>query len=158
MFKNAGFTLSELVTTVGIFSILAAIAIPNINAQREVYRLNGAARQVLGDLMWARTKAVQENNPFIVSFPNTTSLKILDDDDSDGTEDVGVEETKTRTFQDDYAGVTLAKGITPITLVTHPDPVFSSRGTAGALTDIIVTNPSGTKTITVNRTGSVRIN
>ena len=47
--------MGELLVTFGVITILTAIAIPNFNAQRQSYRLNGAAKVLLGDLMWART-------------------------------------------------------------------------------------------------------
>ncbi len=153
-FNNSGFTVSELLAVISIVSILAAIAVPNFNAQREVYRLNGAARQVLGDLMWARTKAVQENNQFVVSFPNNTTYTIVDDDDKSGGA-TGTEWTRPQNIQNNYTDVTLSKRV--VAGVTDPDPVFSPRGTPGATTVINVTNPSGTRTVMVRITGYVKI-
>ena len=53
-----GFSLGEILVAVGVFSILAAIAVPQFIAFRPMNRLNGAARQIYSELMWARSKAV----------------------------------------------------------------------------------------------------
>ncbi|MBI4525487.1 MAG: GspH/FimT family pseudopilin [Deltaproteobacteria bacterium] len=145
-----GFTMTELLVSMGIFTSLIAIAAPNFIANRPARQLNGAARQVLSELMWARSRAVEENNQFIVFFPTNHSLTILDDNNGNGTADAG-EWTRTRDVQIDFPGVTLTKGL------GNPDPTFSPRGTAGGTTNITVANPSGNLTIKINATGVVRI-
>ncbi|TMA94898.1 MAG: type II secretion system protein, partial [Deltaproteobacteria bacterium] len=48
-----GFSLGEILVAIGVFAILAAIALPQFTAFRPQSRLNGAARQVFSELMWA---------------------------------------------------------------------------------------------------------
>ena len=48
---HRGFSLGEILVAVGIFSILAAIAVPQFTAFRPMNRLNGATRQIYGELM-----------------------------------------------------------------------------------------------------------
>ena len=89
--KESGFTLVEMIVVITVFFIVAAIAIPNFMSLLPGMRLNGAARQVMGDLMAARMNAVKENNEFKVFFssPSANQYQILDDDDNDGTADGG---------------------------------------------------------------------
>jgi len=148
--NNRGVTMMNLIVTVGIFFILAAIAVPNLVAQQPSRRLNGATRQVLAELVWARGKAAAENNKFVVFFTNNTTLTILDDDDGDETVDGG-ELTFTKSFSDSFSDVTYAvAGDQPV--------VFNSRGTTGGTTTVTVSNASGTKDVSVSVTGNVRIN
>lgn len=143
-----GFTLGEMVATIGVFAVVMAVAVPNYLAFQPSMRLNGAAREVLGKLRWARAKAVEQNNQYIVTFPDDHSLKILDDKDNSGSENGG-EWTQTIDIQSDYSDVTLSK--------SGSDPTFNARGTAGGSTTVTVTNSSGSKTITVTATGNVQI-
>ena len=83
MKRGNGFTSTELMTVVAIIGVLAALAIPNIAGQMPRYRLNGATRQVMGDLMLARMEAVSQKNEFTVSLLNDHEYMILDDDDND---------------------------------------------------------------------------
>jgi type IV fimbrial biogenesis protein FimT len=144
-----GFTLVEMMIVVALAAILAAIAVPNIMAQMPKYRLNGAARQVLSELMAARMQAVSQNNEAKVFFLDNHRYMILDDDDNDGTADTG-EATQTKDIQTDYHDVTF----NPIPGI---NPVFQPRGTASNMT-IILANSSGTKTITISTAGRVKIN
>lgn len=150
--REGGFTVAELMAMMGVFAIVMAIAVPNYIALQPSQRLNGATREVLGKLMWARAKAVEQNNPFVVQIPNNSSLLIFDDKNSNNTLDAG-EWSQTINIQADYNDVTVA--ITP----GDPNPMFNSRGTTvWGLTRITLTNPSGVTGITVSATGNVRIN
>ena len=59
---ESGFTLIKLMVTIVVFAILATIAIPSFMSLLPGMRLNGAARQVMGDLMAARMNAVILND------------------------------------------------------------------------------------------------
>ena len=70
-----GFSLAEVLVAIGIFAILAAIATPQFIAFRPKNRLNGAARQIYSELMWARSKAVTENGSYMVTFRTKNECK-----------------------------------------------------------------------------------
>ena len=147
--KESGFTLIELIIIIAILAIFAGIAVPNFLSYMPKHRLNGAARQVMGDLMAARMKAVSQNNEFKIFFlANGHEYMILDDDDNDGTADGG-EWTETKDIQNGYQDVTIG---------SNNDPIFSPRGTATNLPTITLTNPSGSKIITISIAGRVKIN
>jgi type IV fimbrial biogenesis protein FimT len=145
---HRGFTLTEMMIVVALMAILTAIAVPNIIAQMPKYRLNGAARQVLGDLVAARMQAVSQNNELKVFFLDNHSYMILDDDDNDGTADTG-EATQTKDIQTDYYDVTFN---------SNNDPIFRPNGTASNLATITLSNTSGSHSITISSAGRVKIN
>jgi hypothetical protein len=89
--------------------------------------------------MWARSKAVEENATYNVTFPTDHTLEIRK---------AGVL-IQSVDIQADYTGVTLSK--------SGDDPAFDSRGTAGGATTITLTNSSGSKTVTVSATGNVKV-
>ncbi len=66
--RQSGFTLIEMMIVIAVFAIVASIAIPNFMSLLPGIRLNGAARQVMGDLMAARMKAVKLNQRTKVFF------------------------------------------------------------------------------------------
>lgn len=147
---SAGFTIAELIVWLGVFAILSAIAIPQYIAFQPGLRLNGAAREILSQLMWARSKAVEQSNNFVVSFPSNHTLLILDDKNNNGIADFG-ESTRSVDIQNDYSDTTFEKG------GGQPDPVFYPRGTAAGATILRITNSSGSRTVSVSATGVVKI-
>ena len=146
MTQVKGFTTMELLTVVAILGILAAAAVPNIIGQLPKYRLNGATREVMGDLMWARMQAVTQENEFMLFLLNDHEYVILDDDDNDGTADSG-ERIETKDIQAKYHDVMLS---------LTANPVFFPRGSASPAT-VTVSNHSGSKNVKIHITGRVKI-
>jgi len=134
-----GFSLAEMMATAGVLAVLVAVAVPNYLAFQPNMRLNGASREVLGKLMWARSKAVIENTTYDVTFPTDHTLEIRK---------AGVL-IQTVDIQTEYTGVTFSK--------SGDDPAFNSRGTAAGATTVTITNSSGSKIVTVTTTGNVKI-
>jgi prepilin-type N-terminal cleavage/methylation domain-containing protein len=132
-----GFSLAEILVAIGIFAILAAIATPQFIAFRPKNRLNGAARQIYSELMWARSKAVNDNSSYVVTFPTNQTMQIAGS------------ATKTVNIQTQYSDVTLTSTASTIT--------FSSRGTTDVAPTITLTNPGGTKSVTIRITGTASI-
>jgi len=148
--KQSGFTLIELMVIIAIMAVSAGIAIPNFLSYMPKHRLNGAARQVMGDLMAARMKAVKLNHRAKVFFYSDHQYKICDDADNNGTVADGEGDVLLRDIQTEYSDVTFDSS-------NPPDPVFSSRGTA-TTTTITLQNSSGLKVITISIAGRVKIN
>ena len=132
-----GFSLAEILVAIAIFAIVAAIAIPQFVAFRPKNRLNGAARQIYSQLMWARSKAVTENGSYVVTFPTNQTMLITGST------------TRTVNIQSEYTDVTLSSTASTIT--------FSSRGTSDVAPTITLTNSGGTKTVALKITGSATI-
>lgn len=148
--NESGFTLAELMVTIAVLAVMAMIAIPAFMSWMPGMRLNGAARQIMGDLMAARMKAVKQNNRFRVFFnsPGTNQYQILDDDNNNNSADTG-EAITTKNIQTEYHDVTLS---------STNNPIFSPRGTATNLPTVTLQNSSGSKTVTVSIAGRVKIN
>jgi type IV fimbrial biogenesis protein FimT len=145
-----GFSIGELMTVVSVIAVLAAVAIPSFLSFQPSMRLNGAAREVLGKLRWARAYAVQNNNTSVVTFVSDHSVQIFNDANGNGSADAN--ETTTIELQTDYADVTFALSGSSST------PVFNGRGTASSDTTVTISNSSGSKIIEVRPTGNVKIN
>ena len=147
MRKDSGFTLIELIVIIAIVAVFAAIAVPNFLSYMPKHRLNGAARQVMGDLMAARMKAVSQNCDVAVTFASgNPEYEIWTDSNNDGNKDPG--EVTTKNIQSNYYDV----------IISSTNNInFSSRGTA-SLSGIILTNSAGsTKKVTVLLSGRVKI-
>jgi type IV fimbrial biogenesis protein FimT len=150
MGNSGGFSIAELMTVVSVIGILTAIGIPSFLSFQPSMRLNGASREVLGRLMWARAYAVQNNNTSVVTFLTDHSFQIFNDSNGNGSADAG--ETITVDLQTDYSDVTFTISGSSST------PVFNGRGTASTDTTVTISNSSGSKTVEVRPTGHVKIN
>ena len=135
--ETRGFTLAEILVAIAVFAILATIAVPQFLAFRPLNRLNGATRQIYSELMWTRSKAVDENTAYVVTFPTNQTMQITGPT------------TKVVDIQTQYSDVTLTSSASTIT--------FSARGTTDVAPTITLTNPAGTKTLTVRITGTASI-
>jgi type IV fimbrial biogenesis protein FimT len=147
--RQEGFTLIELMAGLVIFGILAAIAVPSFLKVMPKYRLNGAARQVMSDLMSARMKAITLNRSVGIFFLDNHTYRMCDDANGDGVVGNPEGNAQTKDIQADYYNVTFA---------STGDSIFDPRGTAAPAVTVTLTNSSGPKSITVTTSGGVRIN
>ena len=96
-YRLHGFTLLELMATLGVLGILMAVAIPNMGQFVKNERLTSFSNSLLSDLMLARSKSVELNQSVIVCASsdeeNCTGGSYEDgwivtiDSDGDGTGD-----------------------------------------------------------------------
>ena len=66
--RQSGFSALELLVTMGIIGILAAIAIPGFMSWLPNYRLKGAARDIYSNLQLAKVGAIRANDDRTVTF------------------------------------------------------------------------------------------
>lgn len=144
---SKGFTLMELMIVLGIMSITLMLTNMWLSTQLPHWRLNGAVRQVVSDLVSAKMNAVMERNRQRIFFQDHRHYMILDDKNNNGTIDAG-EHQEARDIQIDYQDVTLT---------ATNNPSFLPRGTASNLGSITLTNSAGSKKITVSITGRVKV-
>jgi type IV fimbrial biogenesis protein FimT len=142
-----GFTLVELMIVLSIMSITLMLTNMWLSTQLPHWRLNGAVRQVVSDLVAAKMNAVVERNRQRVFFQDNRHYVILDDKNNNGKIDSG-ENQEARDIQSDYQDV--------IMTATN-NPSFLPRGTASNLASITLTNSAGSRKITVSITGRVKV-
>lgn len=72
--QDTGFTLIELMVTLAVAAILLAIGIPNMQTLMENSRVKNAANNVVSDLMFARSQAVNLGVEVIVCPLNDSKV------------------------------------------------------------------------------------
>jgi prepilin-type N-terminal cleavage/methylation domain-containing protein len=80
---RAGFTLIELMVTIGVLAIMASIAIPVFSRWLPGYHLKTAARDVFSNMQLAKLEAVKRNTDCIVTIDtdqNTYDIGLVNKD------------------------------------------------------------------------------
>ena len=154
--SDKAFTVMELVITLVIVAVLAAIAIPYTGHYLESRRLEGASQAVLSDLNLARSSALANNTAtrLVVTTGNSATWCIgittaaSCDCSTAGSCTLGA------TSGDSYNNISLGMaGFSGATSV-----LFSaSRGTTSAAGTITLTAPSGTIIVETNQLGISRM-
>ncbi|WP_054772892.1 pilus assembly FimT family protein [Methylogaea oryzae] len=58
-FRQAGFTLMEMLIAIAIVAILVSMALPSFNSMLDRQRVRGAAENLFADLQFAKTQAIK---------------------------------------------------------------------------------------------------
>jgi type IV fimbrial biogenesis protein FimT len=82
MRNNSGFSLGELITIMGILTVLAALAIPNFIGWRSKAQLGRAAQDVYSQFQKAKIEAVRRNVKCMITFGASDFQVYVDADDS----------------------------------------------------------------------------
>jgi type II secretory pathway pseudopilin PulG len=136
-------TLLEVLVTMALFTVLYAIAVPNLQAMRAPYALESATYQVASHLNLARQRAIARNARYRVVFsPAGYHLE---------------REVSPNTYATDSATFAPPHEVV-IGTASPANPVFNSRGKLAANVSIpISVQGVGTKTVTTNVLGHTTI-
>lgn len=143
--RQSAFTLLDILVALGIFVVLAAIAIPNLGAQLPAYRLNSAVRQVQSELHRLKSQAVARNTDFRLVLLTPSFYRI----------ERKVTET---TYEPTGENKALPDGITYGSATSVKSINLTSRGTAtGGTVQLCNSRRQGKNVIVFGGTGRVRV-
>ena len=137
----------ELVIVMGILILVGTLSQNWLLSQLPKWRLSGATRQIVSDLIDAKRQAVTQGSRHRVTFVDDRRYTILDDRNGNGSPDPE-EQLTTREIQMDYNDVKLT---------STNNPIFHPRGTASNLATITLSNSAGSKIISIGITGRVKV-
>lgn len=105
----SGFTLIEVLMTIVVLAILAAVAVPGFSVWLPNYRLKAAARDMVSNFQLAKLTAVKRNTNCAITFNQAIGARTYDyvvyvDSDKDLEYDTG-EEVITRKCWTDYGSI-----------------------------------------------------
>ena len=135
---TTGFTLLELMVTVAIVSILAALAAPQFAAWVETSRLKNGSADVRSALVLARSTAIAKNASVVVAFTTgSNSGYTVFVDNGNLVQDSGEDVVKQGKMP---SGITVAE-----TELPDEKACFNARGLPASSGIISVTNTEGVK-------------
>jgi prepilin-type N-terminal cleavage/methylation domain-containing protein len=144
--QAAGFTLLELLVTLAIMATMSSVAAVNVIREIPRYRLTNAASQLAWTFRGLRMRAISQHHAVTVTFTNPHVYTVWTDSNDNGMRDSGEEHTVD------------INGASPgVQFASTANPTFNATGTVTNLPTITLTNPSGSKTLTLNMLGEVTI-
>jgi prepilin-type N-terminal cleavage/methylation domain-containing protein len=154
MRKNSGFTTYELMVTIAIMAIIAAITMPLYLKWYQSSRLRGAVSSFTVDLEMAKTEAIRENDFVVIEFFPRSYIVFVDsnDDWDSSSENVLLNRDLPPGVSIDTASLNLP--------VVNDKVRFNSRGLPEdifAPQTIKITQASNDKQITINRLGNINV-
>ena len=165
---TGGFTLMELLITIGVMAVALAIAIPSFVGWLPDFRLKAAARDLYSNFQKAKLSAVKRNLPCAVMFHedgngNTTGYTVFLDANSDFIKDAGEDVVATV----NWADYTSVSGLPATFDNSSGAPVIAFRPTGlasdnnGGFANGMVTiknTKNKTASLTVSQSGNIKLN
>ena len=154
MRKNSGFTIYELMVTIAIMALIAAITMPPYLKWFRTSRLRSAVSSFTVDLEMAKTEAIRKNNLVVIEF-YSGSYKIFVDSNKDwdsSGENILLNRVLPPSVSIDTA---------TLSLPTVNDKVrFNSRGIPADIVTpetIGIIQAGNNRQITINRLGNINV-
>ena len=140
---TSGMTLIEVLVAMALFTVLYAIAVPNLQAMRAPYALESAVYQMASHMSMARQRAIARNKRHRLVFASGSyHLE---------------QEASPNSFVNDSATFAMPDGVV-IGSPNPSNPIFNSRGMLAAAVSVTVSIAGvGTKTVTTNVLGHTTI-
>jgi len=163
MDKNPGFTVVELLVSIAIAAMIAAIAVPNFIGWIPDYQLRSAARDLFSNFQKAKLTAIKQNVNTAVCFYNDRYVSFVDADNNfqkDGSEEtvVQVQWADYKNISVNPAEITFDKSSGQPCIAFRPTgiPADNGGGFASGTTPISNTNDRTTWVI-ISQAGHIRI-
>lgn len=159
--NRSGFTLIELMITIAVLAILAAIALPSFQSTLERLRVNGAAENFFADLQYARSEAIKQNRNVLFQVDAAAWCYGIDDtgadcDCADSPADCTVSDQLKVQNGTSYRGVNLA-----INGLDGDNLVFNSRQGIPVdpddNSDFVFSINNYSKTVSINSVGRITL-
>jgi len=154
MRKNSGFTIYELMVTIAIMAVIAAVTMPPYLKWYRTSRLRSAVSSFTADLEMAKTAAIRENDFVVIEF-YPGSYKIFVDSNEDwgsSGENILLDRALPPSVSIDTANLSLP---------TVNDKVrFNSRGIPADIVTpktIGIIQAGNNRQITLNRLGNINV-
>ena len=150
-----GFSLIELMVTIGIVAIVSVVAVPNFISWLPKTQLGSGAREILSTIQVAKMAAIKDSANVVVHFTTATGecLAFVDDGAGGGTPDDRVRNGSERIVR----RFKLPPGITLSAPSFGTDLEFSNRGLPTAGGDIPIAGSGRTRIIRVLSSGHAKI-
>jgi prepilin-type N-terminal cleavage/methylation domain-containing protein len=154
MRKNLGFTIYELMVTIAIMTIIAAITMPPYLKWWRTSRLRSAVSSFTVDLEMAKTEAIRENNLVVIEF-YPGSYKIFVDSNKDWNS------SGEKILLDRVLPPSVSIDTASLSLPTVNDKFrFNSRGIPADIVTpetIGIIQAGNNRQITINRLGNINV-
>ena len=154
MRKNSGFTIYELMVTIAIMTIIAAITMPPYLKWYRTSRLRSAVSSFTVDLTMAKTEAIRENNLVVIEF-YPGSYKIFVDSNKDWNS------SGEKILLDRILPPSVSIDTASLSLPTVNDKFrFNSRGIPADIVTpetIGIIQAGNNRQITINRLGNINV-
>jgi prepilin-type N-terminal cleavage/methylation domain-containing protein len=148
--SEKGFSLTELMIVMVITGILSGLASVSFLSQLPHHRLNGAARDLVSDLRWARQLALAERQPVSVVLDLETDRYQIERPSQPGIPVGWVRDLQDR--RQGFGEIDLVSSSGGQTLTFYP------QGTTDSWTTILLRNKSGEeRRITIIATGRIKM-
>jgi Tfp pilus assembly protein FimT len=145
---SAGFTMLEMLITVGILMVLTAFGVPSMLSAIDTFKLNSAANAASWAIQTTRYQSLMKGYPYQLTFSTANN-----------TYQVSSEPVGTSSFSNVGGAVSISGN--PVVISANAQLQFKGNGSVSSIVagsqSFTITYKNRTKTITVSNYGSVTV-